>query len=466
MKKVKGNGTIYYNHNKKLWVAEYYIVENNKSTKKSIYGKNRDIVSQKLTSIMYDFHNDNFIKENGMPLITLLKQIREDKFAANLISESHYSRLEFVIKEIENSDIGNMDITTITARDLQNYFNSLINRYTDSTIKKVWECVKQGFELAIDEKYILENPFRKVLKPKSRKDTKVLEALTIAEHTKLSKYLLESNLSQEKYKNVILLQLYAGLRVGEVLALTRNDFNFDARTIYVRKTVTIDKNGDLTIKQGAKTYAGKREVPLDPILDKPLREQFEHFEPNRNDLLFTFEGRIIKSSTINTVLKRICKQLDLSSTISNHTLRHTFGTRCIEAGIPPVVVQRIMGHKDIKVTLNTYTSVLNKFKAEEFNKVALYYLEQNICELPEGSTEDVKNIIKLQTKDYSVQEEQIKNKETKEITEGDILNAYHYPEELLLSILKISKEQYEKEEAEATILLKQIIEKKKAEGTL
>lgn len=212
-----------------------------------------------------------------------------------------------------------------------------------------------------------------------------------------------------------------------------------------------------------KTYAGKREVPLDPILDKPLKEQFEHYEPNKTDLLFTFEGRIIKSSTINTVLKRICKQLALSSRISNHTLRHTFGTRCIEAGLPPVVVQRIMGHKDIKVTLNTYTSVLNKFKTEEFNKVALYYLEQNICELPESSTEDIKDIIELQTKDYSVQEEQIKNKE---ITKEDILNAYRYPEELLLSIFKISKEQYDREEAEAMILLKQIIEKKKAEGTL
>lgn len=125
-----------------------------------------------------------------------------------------------------------------------------------------------------------------------------------------------------------------------------------------------------------------------------------------------------------------------------------------------------MGHKDIKVTLNTYTSVLNKFKTEEFNKVALYHLEQNICELPESSTEDIKDIIELQTKNYSVKEEQIENKEYKEITKENILNAYRYPEELLLSIFKISKEQLDKEEAEATILLKQIIEKKKAEGTL
>ena len=94
--------------------------------------------------------------------------------------------------------------------------------------------------------------------------------------------------------------------------------------------------------------------------------------------MFTYEGRLIKASSVNTVLKRICKQLELPSTISNHTLRHTFGTRCIESGMQPKVVQTLMGHKDISVTLNTYTSVLNQFKEDEFNKLAQYYLNKNI----------------------------------------------------------------------------------------
>jgi integrase len=453
MKKITGTGSVFYNSNKKKWVAQYVETENGISTKKCIYGKTKEIVSNRLTTIMYNYHNNNYIKENGMPLIQLLKQNREDKFSANLISESHYSRLEFVIKEIEKSDIGNMDITKITTRDLQNYFNSLIDRYTNSTIKKIWECVKQGFELAIDEKYIIENPFKKVLKPKSKKDTKVLEALTVAEHTKLSQYLLGSNLNQEKYKNVILVQLYSGLRVGEVLALSAEDIDFDNQIIYVRKTVTVDKNGDLVIKKGAKTYAGKREVPLDSILINSLKEQCNYYIPNKDNLLFTFDGRIIKASTINTVLKRICKQLNLSSKISNHTLRHTFGTRCIEAGMNPVVVQRIMGHKDIKVTLNTYTSVLNKYKTEEFNKVALYYLEQNIRELPE-TTQDT-NEVTLVSSDYTVNE-----KEQNNISIEEIMNCYKYTEEQILALFD-SKEEMEQEEEKADIIWKQILEKQK-----
>ena len=297
---------------------------------------------------MYEYHNENFILEKGIPLIKLLEQSREDKYSANLISESHYSRLDFVLKEI------------------------------------------------------------------------------------LSKYLLKSNLSEEKYKNVILLELYTGMRIGEILALTRDDIDLYKQIIYVRKTITVDKNGEQTVKKGTKTYSGKRDIPFPSFLVPHLEEQFINYEDNENELLFSYEGRIIKASTVNTVLKRICRQLNLSSKISNHTLRHTYGTRCIESGMTPIVVQKLMGHKDIRVTLNTYTSVLNQFKIDELNKVAQYYLDKDFLVLSD-------EIIKLDKSEYFVEEEIEEYKFTDEeetayipnteiieqtITKEEILNYY------------------------------------------
>lgn len=385
MNQINGTGSVFYNRSKKLWAAQYVLEENGKTKKKCIYGKTKDDVSKKLTKIMYEYHNEGFVQEKGMPLIKLLEQLREDKYAANLISESHYSRLEFVLVEIKNNPIGNKNIDKITSRDLQDYFNSLIDRYTDSTIKKVWECVKQGFQAAVKRNYIKINPLDDVIKPKSRKETKEVTALTTEEHHILSKYLFKSNLSEEKYKTVILLQLYTGMRIGEVLALSKDDVDLDKRMIHVRKTISVDINGELTVKKGTKTYAGRRDIPF-PISFIPLlEEQFKYYEENKNNLLFCYEGRIIKASTVNTVLKRICKKLKLSSKISNHTLRHTFGTRCIESGMSPVVVQNMMGHKDIRVTLNIYTSVLNQYKQEEFNKVTKYYMDKDLLSLPEDN---------------------------------------------------------------------------------
>ena len=64
--------------------------------------------------------------------------------------------------------------------------------------------------------------------------------------------------------------------------------------------------------------------------------------------------------------------------ISTHSLRHTFGTRCIESGMAPVVVQRLMGHTDVSITLNTYTTIFNKYKEQELEKVNEYYLNNGI----------------------------------------------------------------------------------------
>lgn len=69
----------------------------------------------------------------------------------------------------------------------------------------------------------------------------------------------------------------------------------------------------------------------------------------------------------------------------------------MKLGVAPVVVQRLMGHKDIGVTLNTYTSVFDKFKEQEIDKVNQYYLNENL--VADNSINDFKDNDRKQLED-------------------------------------------------------------------
>ena len=129
-----------------------------------------------------------------------------------------------------------------------------------------------------------------------------------------------------------------------------------------------------------KTYSGKRELPIPEFLINIFKEQLNCVNAERDNLLFTYENEYIKTSAINEALKRIFSQKlnEGKISVTSHCLRHTYGTRCVEGGMTAVVLQRLMGHKDIKVTLNTYTSVFNQFKENEIDKVNQYLVNNNL----------------------------------------------------------------------------------------
>ena len=100
---------------------------------------------------------------------------------------------------------------------------------------------------------------------------------------------------------------------------------------------------------------------------------------NEEQLLFKLiNQKYTRRTNVNSELQRILKSQFGITGISTHSLRHSYGTRCVESGMAPVVVQRLMGHTDITVTLNTYTSVFDKFKENEIDKVNRYYMNENL----------------------------------------------------------------------------------------
>ena len=103
-----------------------------------------------------------------------------------------------------------------------------------------------------------------IKKPKAKKETIKVEALTIEEERKLINILNNSN---HKYKNIIL--LFTGLRVGELLALSRNNINLNKKTISIESTLTRDKNDKVILGKTTKTITGKRNIYINNIFITP-----------------------------------------------------------------------------------------------------------------------------------------------------------------------------------------------------
>jgi integrase len=168
------------------------------------------------------------------------------------------------------------------------------------------------------------------------------------------------------------------MRVGEILALTPKDIDFSQQTINVSKTISRDEYDRFIVKEGTKTYAGTRTIPFDDNLKEVLKDSLAHSEDNEFGLIFTQNGKIIRPTSLNTTFKKICKKLDFEGSYNFHMLRHTFATRCIEAGMPAHVLQKLLGHTDVSTTINTYTSIFDKYKQDEFEKYVAYKNKHNI----------------------------------------------------------------------------------------
>lgn len=372
--------SIYFDNNRKKYVVSYYIKnkENGKSQRVRQSFKTKEEAKTYQKEVEYKSGNSIFIKNNSIPICELMKFIEKRKFETNRIGKNQYGKNMRTIEKIEKLDIGKKDISKISPEEVQNYFTSLTN-YSSSYMQKFITQFSQSLNYAHAKGYISKNPLVDIYIPESDKPAKVVRALEVEEQQLITDYLKNTTIEKEVYKNVFLIQLYAGLRIGEVLALQYKDIDLNKKIIHITKTLTRDEDEKLILGNTTKTFSGIRDVPIQDIILNEIKEQMEIAKNNFDGQLFvSSKNYYADPKAVNKILKRIVVDVLRVNDITTHSLRHTFGTRCIEAGIAPVVAQRLLGHKDIRVTLNTYTSVLNKFKEDELKKLDMFYQNQNI----------------------------------------------------------------------------------------
>ena len=151
--------------------------------------------------------------------------------------------------------------------------------------------------------------------------------------------------------------------------------------IHIRRTLTRGK-GDITIMGDyTKTKNGVRDIVMDNQVEFLLKEYLstEFIANNHNLLFYNPKNTYYSTGQVNMVFKRLCEKNNIIGyNVNQHQLRHTFATRCIEAGMPANVLSKIMGHADLRTTLEVYCDVFANYEKQHANRTYDYLKQNNL----------------------------------------------------------------------------------------
>lgn len=315
--------------------------------------------------------------------------------------------------------IGNVKENTLQSnhRHYMLHFSDTLGRMKLKNIKQIHivnvlnECHKKGnkysslshynqilislFEAAIQNGLLESNPAKGALQvPKEKR--KERRILTEQEEERFFHY-IKNHPSYKRYVPLFTVGFGTGMRIGEILSLTWQDIDLDKNVIHVNKTLVYlpdyvnNKGKHKFIINAPKTETSIREVPLLPNVKEAFLKQKEIQTKSKvkmngyTNFVFTSQtGNFYSNNHFFVTLKRIIKGLNQEEEkrareekrepiyfepFSAHCMRHTFASRCYEKGVKEKVIQKILGHRKLDMTLNVYTHVTDDMILSDIQKL-------------------------------------------------------------------------------------------------
>lgn len=268
-------------------------------------------------------------------------------------------------------NLGEYEITELTPLIVQRYIAGLQQsgnlktggRLAANSINPIITVLHKSFSTAYLMGLIDVYEMDKLKSPKS--EEKPVECFTLKEQKKLEYAALHDK--REKMCGIVIC-LYTGLRIGELLALEWSDIDFQSRTLTVSKTCHDGKNEEdryVRIIGKPKTLKSCRVIPIPKQLVPVLRKM----KKNSHASLVIMDGDNPPSVRAYQRSFELFQKKNGVPRHGFHSLRHTFATRAIECGMDVKSLSEILGHKNAAVTLNQYVHSLLKHKKSMMDKL-------------------------------------------------------------------------------------------------
>ncbi len=280
-----------------------------------------------------------------------------------------------------NRYIGQYTIGELTSQFIQTQLiNKLIdNKYSYSSIHKAYVLLNECMNYAVENKKIAENPCKTVKQPtKANLQTKKVRFLNEEEIERFIEFATAMKPNGKPYYIyglIICLDIYTGLRCGELSALRWKDIDFNNQYIIVNKTISTTYEYDefgkkrkrnVKCEDTVKTENGDRIVKMNTKSIKILQELKERCSEDYNPENFIVSNSLECRSVdvLSDSYSNIAKAAGIENALGIHTLRHTFASLLIKKGVDIKIVSDLLGHKDVAFTYNTYVHLIEEQKAK------------------------------------------------------------------------------------------------------
>lgn len=304
----------------------------------------------------------------------------------NSIRDSTEAYYIYLFEHYVAPSLGTKLLCEVSSLDCKILFNTLEDSGFSYSVRfRVRLVLDNLFKTALDDSYISRNPVSHL---KTKKEVvSERRVLTVEEQAVFFKACRATF-----YENLFIVALCTGLRIGELSGLMDKDLDFDRRLIYVRRTMLFRRfSGDDHFSyrlHEPKTRTSKRVVPMtvqcsealkrqidlrDAVLSRPTVDPLDAF---RECVFVNTRGKPVTSAIASSAIRSIVRDINRARNnspvfekFSAHTFRHTFATRCFEAGMDAKVVQNLLGHSSIHMTMDLYTHVTEEKQFADMAKL-------------------------------------------------------------------------------------------------